>query len=72
MKNINLYDIVVVNKDIQTESTPSIFVEEGTIGTVLEITTLRSGETIYLVELDNDKYPDGEVVHFAEEDIDKK
>ena len=72
MKNIKLYDAVVVNKDIQTESTPSIFVEKGTFGIVLEITTLSSGETIYLVELDDDKYPDGELVDFTEEDIDKK
>ena len=61
---IELFETVEITQDIQTESMPSVFVKKGTLGNVVDILITEDGKTFYLVELDNDLYPEGVVEYF--------
>lgn len=62
MKNIKLYDYVIVLKD-KDFICPTLHVKKGSIGTVVYITT-QDNETGYIVEIDNQVYG------FEEDEID--
>ena len=68
---VKLYETVEIIEDIQTDSLPSVLVRKGTLGNVVDILTSENGDELYLVELDNDLYPDGVVERFKLSQIKK-
>ena len=69
---IGLYETVEIIEDIQTESVPPALVKKGTLGNVVDILISENGDELYLVELDNDLYPDGVVEGFKLSQIKKR
>ena len=71
MNEIERYSNVVVTKDLESRSSPSISIKKGTVGIVLDLVTdPKTGATEYLVELDNNIYGDGEIQFLRRDEID--
>ena len=67
--NFVLYQLVRIVKDTKTQSSPSLLVKAGTIGTVLDIEINKDGSATYLLELDNSVFGEGVTDHFDEKDL---
>lgn len=71
MTKINIYDEIIIAKSIETREHPSIRIQKGTRGTVLELVKNKNGETEYLVELDNAAFDEVVVAYLKPEEIQK-
>ena len=68
MKKIKKYDSIIIIKDILANNYDHDLVKKGSRGTILDIIVL-SQKNIYVIEMDNERYPQGIILELTEEDF---
>lgn len=70
MDVIKIYDVIRVTKNVITRSMPSLEIPKDSTGTVLEIVANpTTGETEYLIELDNETFGAGQLEYLRRDEI---